>query len=367
MPSIVSARRSAVIPRGGAFAALEPHELAAPVIRACLEDAGLAGDEVGELILSNALGAGGNPARVAALAAGLPDHVAGLSIDRQCSGGLDAILLGHALVQAGHHEVVIAGGAESYSRRPQRSRTFADGRPPEPYAQARFTPWPDRDPDMAVAAADLARMQHITRAEQDDWAQRSHALASLHGAGRAEEIVSINGAVKDSFTRTLTARHCARAKVVAGDITAANMAVAADAAAFVVIVSENIARRLRTRGLSLIAGATLGADPEQPGLAPLPAIQKVLTQAQIERTDLCRAEIMEAFAVQALACMRGAALPADIVNPAGGALAQGHPVGASGALLVVRLFHALRCGDGIALAAIAAAGGIGSAALFEAT
>ncbi|WP_346429626.1 hypothetical protein [Paracoccus sp. DMF-8] len=141
---IAAARRSAVMPRGGAFARLEVHDLAAPVIRALLRDADLAPDRVDELILSNALGGGGNPARVAALAAGLPLRVAGLSIDRQCCGGLDAIVQGDALIRAGLADIVIAGGAESYSRRPLRLRTDPDGgearaydRPPLPLARPR--------------------------------------------------------------------------------------------------------------------------------------------------------------------------------------------------------------------------------------
>ncbi|OIQ26975.1 MAG: acetyl-CoA acetyltransferase [Alphaproteobacteria bacterium MedPE-SWcel] len=367
MPLIIAARRTAVVPRGGGFAAMEPHELAAPVVAACLADAGIGPDDVGEVILSNALGGGGNPARIAALASGLPERVAGLSIDRQCAGGLDAILLGHALIEQGLHDVVIAGGAESYSRRPERARTFADGRPPEPYDQARFTPWADRDPDMAKAADRLGRALGISRTKQDAWAQRSHAYARSHPAERRAEIVPIDGICEDAFTRDLTPRHCALARQVAGDITAANMAVAADAAALVVIVSDRIAARLGRAGLRLVQGVTLGADPEQPGIAPVAAVQSVLSRQSLVPSDLHRAEIMEAFAVQALACSAGAGLASDIVNPAGGALAQGHPVGASGAILAVKLFHALRPGDGPALAAIAAAGGIGTAALLEAS
>ncbi|WP_420004470.1 thiolase family protein [Arenibacterium sp. LLYu02] len=367
MPLIVAARRTAVVPKGGKFAALEPHQLAAPVLKACLADAGLTPEDVGEVILSNALGAGGNPARIAALAAGLPEHVAGLSIDRQCAGGLDAILLGHALVASGQHEVVLAGGAESSSRRPLRSRTFADGRPPEAYDQARFTPWVERDPQMTQAAQDLGLILGISRAEQDAWAIRSHALALQHAQTRVAEIVPVEGVYEDAFTRDLTNRHCARAPQVCGDITAANMAVAADAAAFVLIVSDQMAARLGRGGMRLIEGATLGATPEQPGLGPLPAIRQVLTRQSLAPQDLHRAEIMEAFAVQALACLKGAGLEPDIINPNGGALAQGHPIGASGAILAVKLFHALKPGDGPALAAIAAAGGIGSAALFQST
>lgn len=367
MPLILAARRTAVVPKGGKLAALEPHQLAAPVLKACLTDAGLTPEDVGEVILSNALGAGGNPARIAALAAGLPEHVAGLSIDRQCAGGLDAILLGHALVASGQQEVVLAGGAESSSRRPLRSRTFADRRPPEAYDQARFTPWAERDPEMTQAAHDLGLALGISRAEQDAWAIRSHALARRYAQTRAAEIVPLEGVREDAFTRDLTYRHCTRAPQVCGDITAANMAVAADAAAFVLIVSDQVAARLGRGGMRLIEGATLGATPEQPGLGPLPAIRQVLTRQGLAPQDLHCAEIMEAFAVQALACLRCAGLEPYMVNPNGGALAQGHPIGASGAILAVKLFHALKPGDGPALAAIAAAGGIGSAALFQAT
>ena len=110
---IVAGRRTAVMPRGGAFARLSLADMAAPVIAACLADAGIAADAVDEVIVANALGAGGNPARVVALAAGLPERVAGLSIDRQCAGGLDAVLLARDLVDSGGAEVVVAGGVES--------------------------------------------------------------------------------------------------------------------------------------------------------------------------------------------------------------------------------------------------------------
>ncbi|MFC6582882.1 hypothetical protein [Sulfitobacter aestuariivivens] len=174
---IAAACRSPVAPRGGGFAALSLDALGAPVLLAALAQANLTPRDVDEVILSNALGAGGNPARIVALAAGLPDHVAGLSIDRQCAGGMDAILLARMMVLAGEADVVVAGGVESYSRRPVRLRTHPDGRPPEAYDQASFTPWPDRDPHMTAAAAALARSTGISRASQDNWAMTSHAKA----------------------------------------------------------------------------------------------------------------------------------------------------------------------------------------------
>ncbi|WP_371168090.1 thiolase family protein [Aliiroseovarius sp. 2305UL8-7] len=359
---IIAARRTPVMPRDGAFSSYAIHELALPVIQALLDDVGLAPDAVDELILSNALGAGGNPARLAALAAGLPATVAGLSIDRQCSGGLDAIILARALVASGQCNVVIAGGVESYSRRPYRSHRFADGRPPEPYDQAPFTPWPDRDPDMADAANQLAEKLAISREEQDNWAVESHSKAIAYMANdRGQEVVEFAGQIRDGFTRNLTPALCRRAPIVSGDITAANMAVAADGAAFCLVVSDKIAQKLGVQGIEVIAGATLGADPMLPGLAPVEAIHKALRLAGLSVGDLSVAEIMEAFAVQAIACQEGAEIPRDIVNPSGGALARGHPVGASGAVQAVRLFHELRSKSGAGVAAIAAAGGLGTA------
>ncbi|CAN1514241.1 PaaJ Acetyl-CoA acetyltransferase [Paracoccaceae bacterium] len=355
MARLIAARRTAVVPRGGAFARLRIEDLAAPVLLACLADAGLSVDQVDEVILSNALGAGGNPARRVALAAGLPDRVAGLSIDRQCAGGLDAILLARALVDSGAADVVIAGGAESYSRRPLRYATDPDGGPPVAYNQAPFTPWPDRDPNMGDAAEALAERLGISRTAQEAWAVASHAKSA-----RIEhwpEIVALLGVTADAFPRALTPALLARAPVIRGSITTATAAVAADAAALCLVVSDRIAAG---RGLLLVGGATVGGDPEMPGLSPVPAIARIW-----RREPLTMAEVSEAYAVQAIAVVQQAGIDPAIVNPGGGGLARGHPVGASGAVLAVRLFHGLKQGRG--LAAIAAAGGVGTALLVEAS
>lgn len=333
MAVIVAAKRSAIVQRGGAFAGLEIEEMAAPVIAA------LRGDfAIDEIICANALGAGGNVARIIALAAGLP-HVAGLTIDRQCAGGLDAILLARALVDSGVARAVIAGGAESYSRRPARLRFGVA------YEQARFAPLGWDDPDMAVAADRLAQMQGISRAAQDAWAVESHAKARV----AANEIVPVLGQMRDPFARGLTMAVAARARVISGTITAANTAVAADGAAFVLVVADDMARH----GLRIVSGATVGGDVALPGLAPLAAMDAV------GRDGVTLVEIMEAYAVQGMICARGFAK----VNVGGGALARGHAIGASGAVLAVRLFHEL--GEGRGMAAIAAAGGIGTAMLVE--
>lgn len=353
MARLIAARRSAVVPRNGAFARLSIEDLAAPVLLACLADAGIDPAQVDEVILSNALGAGGNPARRVALAAGLPETVAGLTTDRQCAGGLDAILLAKALVDSGAADIVLAGGIESYSRRPLRLATDPDGGPPVPYDQARFTPWPDRDPDMTAAAGALAQRLSVPRDRQESWAAQSHAKALA--ADLTAEIVPLNSVVRDAFPRALTERLLSRAPVLTGSITAATAAVAADAAAVCLVVADRLARG---RGLALLGGATLGGNPAEPGLAPIAAIRRIWDGCALQQ-----AEIMEAYAVQALAVVDGAGLDPQIVNPAGGGLARGHPIGASGAILAVRLFHGLTQGRG--LAAIAAAGGIGTALLVE--
>lgn len=359
---IIAAKRSAVVPRGGAFAGLSIEDLGAPVALVCLAAAGIAPDRIDEIIVSNALGAGGNPARRIALAMGLPDRVAGLTTDRQCAGGLDALLLARALVVSGQAEVVLAGGVESYSRRPLRFATDPQGGPPTPYDEAAFTPWPDRNPGMAGAAAALAQALGITREMQDAYAVLSHAKARAWADQTQSEIVPLLGVTTDPFTRNLTAAAAARAKAIAGTITPANAAVAADGAAFCLVVSAKIAAQVPRR-IRIAAAATLGAAPDQPGLAPVIAIQRVLAQAKLTPDALHMSEVMEAYAVQAIACIKSAGLDPLRINLGGGGLARGHPVGASGAVLAVRLWHDLRAGYG--LAAIAAAGGIGSALLLE--
>ena len=358
---VIAGRRSAVVPRGGAFVRLDLCDLAVPVVAACLADAGIALDEVDEVIVSNALGAGGNVARLVALAAGMPERVAGLTIDRQCAGGLDAVLLARAMVVAGLAEVVVAGGVESYSRRPLRFRTDPEGGEALAYARPAFTPWPERDPEMHVAAEALAVRLGIGRRAQDLWAVESHAKALGHDF--AGEIVVLAGVDGDAFARPLTLETAGRAKVLCGSVTAANAAVAADGAGFVVVVSERRARACG-RALRIAGGATLGSRPEEPGLAPVVTIGAVLRRTGVRPQDLSVVEIMEAYAVQAMACVAGAGLDPVRVNLGGGALARGHPIGASGAVLAVRLFHQMRAGHG--LAAIAAAGGIGTALLVEA-
>lgn len=354
---VIAAKRTAVVPRGGAFRHLLVEALAAPVVAALLAQAGFVPEAVDEVIVANAIGPGGNVARRVALAAGLPERVAGLTVDRQCAGGLDALLLARAMVMAGLAEVVVAGGVESYSQAPERRMPGAAA----PYRQAPFTPWPDRDPDMAEAADALGRRLGISRARAEAWAVESHRKA--RGADLSAEIVPVVGVKRDVFARDLTPEVAARAPVVAGDVTAATAAVAADGAGFALVVSERVAARA-ARACRIAGGVTRGGVPWEPGLAPVAAMAEALAACGLRPDGLARAEVMEAYAVQAIACVEGAGLDPAIVNGRGGALARGHPIGASGAVLAVRLFQDLAQGAGVA--AIASAGGIGTAVVFEA-
>jgi acetyl-CoA C-acetyltransferase len=364
---IIAARRTAVAPRDGAFRAVEAHDLAAHVITAVLADAGIAPGEVEDVIFGNALYGGGNPARMAALAAGLPDRVPALTLDTQCCAGLDAVLLAAARVEAGEADIVLAGGVESFSRAPLRlKRPRGPDEPAREYQRPPFAPFTERDPDMIEAAALLAKEFGISREAQESFAVASHRKAlALDGS----EIVPVENLARDAFTRALDPRMCARLPVIAGDaergVTAATIAVEADAAAAVLVVSEKIAARAQYAA-RIIGGARRGGEPERPGLAPIAAARAVLEKSRISPDALSSAEIMEAFAVQAMACIDGLGLDPQIVNPGGGALARGHPIGASGAILCVRLFENKKAAQEsgfLGLAAIAAAGGLGSAIL----
>jgi acetyl-CoA C-acetyltransferase len=365
---IIAARRTAVAPRDGALAAVEAAALAAAPMRAVLADAGLDPGEVDDVILGNALYGGGNPARVAALAAGLPEDTAALTLDTQCCAGLDAVMLAAARVAAGDAKAIIAGGVESISRSPIRMhRPTRKDEAPRAYSRPPFTPWPARDPDMIEAAAALARARGITRPAQEAFAVESHRKA-MHGPA-AGEIVAVAGLSRDAFARRLTGRLCARLPALAGDpahaVTAATVAVEADAAAAVLVVTQDVAARLRIAGrpVRILGGTRRGGDPTLPGLAPIAAARAALARHGLAADAVDVAEIMEAFAVQAIACIAGVGLGPARVNRGGGALARGHPIGASGAVLAVRLWHELQQErDGATgLAAIAAAGGLGSA------
>lgn len=371
-PVIAAARRTAVAPRGGAFAHLGVDALAAPVVAACLADAGLAPGDVDHVVLGNGLYGGGNPARFASLGAGLPETVPALTVDTQCCAGLDAIALAARLVASGAAETVLAGGVESWSRAPIRMTRPIAGEAPVAYDRPPFAPDAAKDVDMTDAAAALASARGVTRKAQEAFAVASHRRAlAAQGAGRLTGEIVAQGLPlgSDAFTRRLTPALCARLPAIGASgtqdcaITAATAAVEADAAAVVVVTSGQRA----PQGLEIVDAISLGGDPAMPALAPVPAIAVLLERNGLAPGDLAAVELMEAYAVQAMVDICQTGLDPSRVNRCGGALARGHPIGASGAILAVRLWHELADeGPGATgLAAIAGAGGLASAMLIR--
>lgn len=344
------AARSWVAPRGGLFRAVEAWELGAAVLRRAAKDRAAQ-----RVIMGNALYGGGNPARMAALAAGFSPDLPALTIDTQCCAGLDAVALAFSEIRAGEADWILAGGLESYSRAPIRSRRPSNvDEAPEPYARPPFAPDPAFDPEPDVAAREIAATQGYSLERLADYAASSHARAL--GASPSDEIAQIAGAPasQDPFTRALSRRTALRA----GD--RASTAIEADAAAALLLSSE-------PGPVEILAVASAAGDPRRFAEAAILAARRVLEKQGVAIQEIAIIEVMEAFAAQALYWREAMAAPAERVNLGGGALARGHPIGASGAVLAVRLHHELlRLPPGaFGLAAIPAVGGLGSAALFR--
>jgi acetyl-CoA C-acetyltransferase len=379
---IIAARRTAIGKLGGLHRNRSIEKLAAPLIPAVLSDAGLDPDAIDEVIIGNAAGGGGNPARLITLAAGMPDAVPAITLDRQCASGLDAIVMAARQIEAGAAHAVIAGGAESPSTAPWRI-----AKPPNPYTQlpqffahAMFAPSSEGHPNMIEAAENVARQFGISRERQDAFALESHRRAmNAKAQGHTEaEIVPLDSAETDHRDESpragLQPGLLARMKPLAapdGSVTAGNSCQINDGAALTVVVSDELHRRFGSPpGLVFAGAASAGVDPRILGIAAVPAFERLRNQAGIAATDLDAIELNEAFAAQVLATIDLLGLQSSAINNLGGALAYGHPYGASGAIMVVRLFTRLvRNNTGSAsqrgVAMIAAAGGVGTAALFH--
>jgi acetyl-CoA C-acetyltransferase len=378
---VVAARRTPVARAGGALAGYDVTALAAPVLRALRDDLVRLGGRAGgaglvdEVVLGNCTGPGGDPARVAALAAGLGTGVPGVTVDRQCGSGLEAVAVAAQRVLAGGG-TVLAGGVESPSTAPTRALARPDGTR-VPYRRARFAPDEHGDPDMGPAADDLARLRGISRERQDAYALRSHrlALAAAAAGAYAAELVAVGDVVADTRPRSgLSAGRLARfrpAFAAEGTVTVGNASGIDDGAAAVAVVDEAARAALGVPGLAVRAYAARGVDPRLPGLGTAPAVEAVLAAAGLRVQDVAL-EVTEAFAAQLLACTDALGVDALDDGPTGvctqgGAIALGHPWGTSGALLVVRLLARMVGADGprFGVAACAVGGGQGVAMLVE--
>lgn len=371
-PVVIAALRTPIGTSGRSLAGVDAAGLAAPVLAALRSAAPVAGLPVAEVVLGNCMGPGGNVARDAALRAGLPVDVPALTVDRQCGSGLAALDVAAAMLASGRRGVVLAGGVESASTAPWRFWPPADGTPPRRYERAPFAPPEVGDPDMGVAADLLAEEHGITRQRQDGYAARSHARAveAARAGSFAAELVPVGEVRRDERPRPLTEERLARLRPAFrpdGTVTAGNACGVNDGAAAVAMVDAATHRALGGPGLRVLATATAGVDPNRPGLGLVPAVGAALDRAGLSLREVDVVELNEAFAGQVLACCDRLGLDPERVCPEGGALALGHPWGASGAVLVVRLFSQLvRRGRGrYGVAGIAVGGGQGVAMVVE--
>ncbi|MEV1000714.1 thiolase family protein [Nonomuraea sp. NPDC050202] len=395
---VVSGLRTPIGRYGGALAHVRPDDLAALVVREAVARAGIAPDLVDEVVLGAANQAGEdnrNVARMAALLAGLPDSVPGFTVNRLCASGLTAVTTARALIAAGDADVVVAGGVESMTRAP-----WVTEKPAKAFAKpgASFDTsigWRFTNPrfdaattaSMPQTAETVAERWGLTRDELDAFALRSHqrAVAAAKEGRFADEIVAVpvgTGAAgrgpagedvveADEGPRADTSmERLARLRPIHGPggvITAGNSSSLNDGAAAVVVVSERVLER---HGLTprarLVAAAHAGVPPEIMGIGPVPATRKVLERAGWHVGDLDAVELNEAFAAQSLACVRDLGLDLERVNADGGAIALGHPLGASGARILVTLLGRLeRTGGRRGLATLCVGVGQGSALLVE--
>ena len=389
-PVVIAARRTPIGTAGRGLARLDVAGLAGPVLAALVDDVaglldgpgGLPVDPVvDDVVLGNCCGPGGDVARVAALAAGLGIEVPGVSVDRQCGSGLEAVRVAAALVGSGEAGLVLAGGVESASTAPWRiARPHGPLEPPQAYSRAPFTPDGFPDPEMGAAAETVAERCGVSRERQDRYAVRSHARAvAAREAGAFDaELVPVGGMQQDDRPRArLTEHDLSRfrpAFVPGGTVTAGNSCGINDGAAAVAVVPEHVRARAGLPGLRILGTEVAGVDPETPGLGPVPAVQRLLDRCGVTLDQVQVVEVNEAFAAQVLACTDALGLDVlgpdgDRVCPQGGAIAFGHPWGASGALLLVRLFAQLvRSPSGdhrYGLATCAIGGGQGIATLVE--
>jgi 3-oxoadipyl-CoA thiolase len=379
---ILSAVRTPIGRYGGALSDARPDDLAALVIKEAVQRAGVQPADIEDVYFGAANQAGEDNrdvARMGALLAGLPQSVAGVTVNRLCASGLSAVVGAAHAIRAGDGELFVAGGVESMSRAPlvTAKPEYGDGTTWDTTLGWRF-PNPRMEEmfpleSMGETGENVAERYGVTREDQDAFALQSHRRwAAAHEAGRfADELVPVGEVDRDEHPRPDTSlEKLATLKPAfreGGTITAGNASGINDGAAALVIASEEKARDLDIEPLGrFVASAVAGVDPRYMGVGPVPAVQKLLARAGVEAADLDLVELNEAFASQSLQVIRELGLDPERVNVNGGAIALGHPLGMSGARLVVSLLHELRRREGrYGLATLCVGVGQGQAAIFE--
>ncbi len=371
---------------GGALSGVRPDDLAALALAAAVERAGVDAEEIDDVFFGCANQAGEdnrNVARMAVLLAGLPQTIPGATVNRLCASGLTAVVEACRAIKADEGDLFVAGGVESMSRAP-----LVTAKPDKAFPRGNQTVWDTtlgwRFPNarmeeqfplesMGETGENVAERWGVSREDQDAFAYRSQQRwAAAQETGRfADELVPVGDVAVDehprpdtSLEKLATLRPAFRN---AGTVTAGNASGVNDGAAALVIASEEKARELGAEPLgAYVASAAAGVDPRVMGIGPVPAVRKLLERTGVTVGEIDLVELNEAFASQSLAVVRDLGLDEEKVNVNGGAIALGHPLGMSGARLVVSLLHELRRRDGrYGLATLCVGVGQGQAALFE--
>jgi len=370
---ILSAQRTPIGRFGGSLSSMSAVQLGVAAVQAALEQAGLAPDQIEQSVvgLARQAGCGPNPGRQISVKAGIPVSVPAYTLNQACASGLSAVLAAARHIAAGEAEVVVAAGAESMSNVPYLAqgvrwgtkmghRPLADAM----YQDGLFCPLCDKIMGETVEA--LAQELQISRQEQDEFALRSQQLCAA--SDFSSEVAPLPKLDKDEHPRAdSTPESLAKLPPVfskTGTITAGNASGITDGAAALVLASDAFVQKNNLKPLArFLGGLVVGLDPARMGLGPIPAIQ---AYRQKYGDDHHWFEINEAFAAQVIACQRQLELPAEALNPKGGSIAIGHPIGCSGARVATTLIHGLRQrGGGRGLASLCVSGGMGICAGFE--
>jgi len=380
---IVSAVRTAIGKYAGALSDYEGYELGGIVVKEAVRRAGINPEEITEVYMANAEGAPGNLGRVIALEADLPLTVPGIQFDRQCAGGLETICMAAAMIESGHGEIYVAGGAESMTNNPY---FLSKSKRPYSYAYPEFhyvmmSPPKVGNPDMGVPAENVLKEHPLTREAMDQFALESHqrATKAIEAGVFKDQIVPVEIRVKketvmfdtdESPRADANIEQLSKLKPVFvkdGMVTAGNSCPMNDGAAAVVMMSSEKAAELGLKPLLKVKGfASVGLDPHVMGFGPIGAVRKVLEKTGVTLDEVEVIEINEAFASQALACCEELGLDPARVNPNGGAIALGHALGATGAVLTTKAAYEMQGAERkYAIVTMCVGGGEGSAAIFE--
>ncbi|WP_347980736.1 acetyl-CoA C-acetyltransferase [Limosilactobacillus allomucosae] len=385
---IVAARRTPIGKFGKSLAGVSAVELGAAAIAAVVKDSGVTKEAVDQVLMGNVIqaGTGQNPARQAAIKAGLDYATPAITINDVCGSGLSSVSLAAGLIQSNQARIVIAGGMESMSRAPyilnqaRGGYRFGDGQLIDALQKDALIDVENGYP-MGITAENVANLDRISRQEQDEFALHSHqkAVAAQTSHAFDREIVPVEVQTrkgttivkKDEAPRADTSIEALQklkpAFASEGTVTAGNASGLNDGAAAVMLASESAVREYGLQPLAEWKAATLvGIDPAYMGLGPAYAIEKLFNETGISREDVDLYEINEAFASQSVACLRRLKLDERCVNPRGGAIALGHPVGCSGTRILVTLIHEMQDLDAqTGIASLCIGGGMGVACLVE--